>query len=196
MRIHRRILQSYSIPLTLLAMAGLHACGEDPKKEAAAAPPAETPYGSVSEIGRYLQRIEPLKVKIGQLQARYESGLSSNRGDDQRLGTGQNLANLAAELEPQMKSLLESCESIEPPALLAPVHRDTKKLILLRLGAYQKTREGWHVESTEGGSFRLANDQYYRAAESQLAEANRLIQQLNREMSKIYIALEQVSAGT
>jgi hypothetical protein len=83
-----------------------------------------------------------------------------------------------------LQQLLQRFDSIESPPLLANFHRDVRKLIALRLSAYDKTIEGWSYEET--GSEPKA---IYAQVERTLAEANQLIASLNGEMTKINAAL-------
>ncbi len=84
----------------------------------------------------YLQSIGPFVQQISQLQAVYETALASGSGDSaDRRGTGRNLAARAKEASPQLQQLLQTFDAVEPPPLLAPFHRDVRKLINLRLDA-------------------------------------------------------------
>jgi hypothetical protein len=92
---------------------------------------AETAYGSVSEVSGYLQIINPHINTFSELQRQYEDALaSSKQGSSDRRGTGRNLATKAAAVRPGLQSVLEELDSIEPPPLLAPFHRDTRKMLV------------------------------------------------------------------
>ena len=150
-------------------------------------PEPETPYGSVDDVSRYLQAVNPYVQEIGQINARFEEGLGSSTDDQgRRRGTGRNLAEAAEVVQNLLRHVLGDFEKIEPPPLLAPFHRDTKELILSRLDAYETMSRGWDTQQV-GGDF----EPIYRQAESKLEAANALIQRLNSEMLKINTAVQQ-----
>ena len=162
------------------------ACGQSSQEEEqATADPSQASYGSTAAVSAYLQQITPHIEEIGQLQGQYETALSSAKSENaDRRGTGRNLSAKAKEVRPQLQQLLQRFDSIESPPLLANFHRDVRKLITLRLSAYDKTIEGWSYEET--GSEPKA---IYAQVERTLAEANQLIASLNGEMTKINAAL-------
>ena len=78
-----------------------------------------------------------------------------------------------------------------PPPLLSPFHRDTKKLILLRLEAYRAAIEGFDVQQSGSDEF----DAYYADAEEKFRQANALIGELNTDMQNITAAVQRASGG-
>ncbi len=169
---------------TLLVLAS---CGQ-PEPEAPAAPP-ETPFGTVAEVQAYLARIGPYVQEVGSLQASVEQGLSSgDPAGGPRRGTGRNLSEGAAAIHPRMQAIVKEFDALEPPALLAPFHRDTKKLMLLRLEAYRLLMEGWQTEEA-GGDFQAL----YDSAETRLRDANEMIRLLNGQIVQITKSVEVAS---
>lgn len=183
-----RKLAAIVLPLFLLASCG-RPQEETPSADSAAADAvatAGTAYGSVAEVTTYLASLNPHIQRIGQLQAQYEEALAEARQEaSQRKGTGRNLADKAAAVKPELQAILRALDAIEPPPLLAPFHRDTRKLVATRLEAYGRTVEGWAAEQ-KGDEFASL----YRQAEAKLDEANQLIIQLNAQMQQINAALE------
>jgi hypothetical protein len=152
---------------------------------------ADTPYGNATEVSAYLTALQPNVQRVSELQREYEQALSSAAQDaTSRRGTGRNLATKAEQVRPQLVAVLDQIDAIQPPALLAPFHRDTKKMVVARLEAYAKTMEGWEVEQA-GGDFEAV----YREAEQRLQEANALIRQLSERFDKISSALQQAEAA-
>ncbi len=177
-------MKRFLLPSFLLALL-LTACGQSSQEQEVASDGDDTPYGSSEQVSAYLLEIGPYVQQIGQLQSHYETALASARGEsNDRRGTGQNLSDKAKEVRPQLQELLQNFDQIEAPALLAPFHRDMRKLITTRLAAYDKTVDGWASELEGGG-----HEVLYREVEDSLAEANRLIASLNEEVKKINMAL-------
>ena len=104
-------------------------------------------------------------------------------------GTGQNLSRVMEEARPRLQKLHEDFSRLTPPPLLAPLHRDIEKLMVLRLAAFDATRKGWQLEQEQGDSKRL-----YTEAEDKLREANELSAGLNDQLKEINTALQQVSS--
>ena len=142
---------------------------------------ASTAYGTVEEVSEYLDAINPHVNTIGQLQRDYEQALaSSKQGASQRRGTGRNLAEKAAAVRPGLQAELDALDAIQPPPLLAPFHRDTRKMLTTRIDALARVIAGWELEQA-GGDYEAA----YREAEARYETANQLILQLNTEMNRI-----------
>jgi len=138
-----------AIPLACASLALLlGACGQQSSQDEV--PPPSTPFGNQKEVQAYLVQIGPFVSEIGEIHGRWEQALGSHgEGTGQRRGTGRNLGVAAAEAEPQVEQLLKRLDEVAPPPLLAPFHRDTRKLIRLRLEAYAAAREGWQAEGEE-----------------------------------------------
>jgi len=182
-------LRTTSIIATSLLMASMFAaCGPgeetaDPQSGGQEQHPTSKPatdYGSREEAGEYLKAIEPFIQGIGTIQASVDKVLGSSGK-----GTGENLAPAATAARDQLNQLLEEFNAVQPPPLLAPFHRDIKKLIALRLEAYAATIEGWEFEQ-RGGDFRGR----YDLAQNNYKEANEVILQLNEEVAEIHQAVQ------
>lgn len=179
-----------SLALALLTLA---ACGtsqdETPKQQPEPAA-AETAYGSAAEVTAYVETIMPLVQRHNRLLSSYEEALASaKQGTADRRGTGRNLSEKASSVQPQLTNLLTELDDITPPALLAPFHRDTRKMVATRIESLTKTMEGWKIEQA-GGEF----EPVYREAEAKYADANEIVVRLNTEMGQVQAALQQVSA--
>ncbi len=172
------------IATSLLATIIFTTCGDDSDESRAEHQP-ETAYGSTEEINRYLGTIDPFIHRIGTIQATVDDGLGSSGK-----GTGENLAPAASDARELLNQLFAELDAVEPPSLLAPFHRDIKKLISLRLAAYEATIDGWELEQ-DGGDFRS----HYDDAQNKYQEANEVIVGLNGEMAKIHKAV-QATAGS
>ena len=139
----------------------------------------ETPYGSEPEISAYLQTVNPYIRLVGELQLEVD-GVVSTSGK----ATGKNLSEMMEQVRPQLEEALGQLEKIEPPPLLAPLHRDIKKLMIVRLDAYRLTIAGWYKEQED------SDMSLYKGAETKLAEANQIIQQLNEDLKEINASLQ------
>ena len=171
------------------------ACGtaEDEKSttQAAESPGVDmskkTAYGTVAEVSAYLETINAPIVKIGALQQQYEEALASaKQGAADRRGTGHNLATKATEVRPGLQAVLRELDAIEPPVLLMPFYRDTRKMLATRIEALAKTIKGWDVEQADGDF-----EAVYREAEKDYESANQLILQLNTEMNRINSSVQE-----
>ena len=169
-------------------------CGKTEEEASAngqpeSAPPdmtASTAYGSVAEVSAYLNAINPHIETIGGLQKDYEEALASSRqGASERRGTGSNLAEKAASIRPGLQSELDALDAIQPPPLLAPFHRDTRKMLATRIDALRRVIAGWELEQA-GGDYEAV----YREAEDKYESANQLILQLNTQMNRINTSLK------
>ncbi|MBT3342919.1 MAG: hypothetical protein HN712_00035 [Gemmatimonadetes bacterium] len=187
-------MQRILTPFCALALL-LTACGQStPEQETdqQATEAAATDFGSAADVQAYLQNIGPHVQRISELQALYETALATGADDSvDRRGTGRNLATKAADAKPQLQELLVTFDTIEPPPLLAPFHRDVRKLINLRLDAYGKTIKGWDAELAGG-----EHEAIYGEVEKTLAEANQLIQALNEQMVQITTSLASAASAT
>ena len=186
-------------PALLLSLFAL-SCGKTEEESSASNPSestavdmsASTAYGSVAEVIAYLEAINPHVEAIGELQKDYEEALASSRqGASERRGTGSNLAEKAASIRPGLQSELDALNAIQPPPLLAPFHRDTRKMLLIRLDALARTIAGWELEQA-GGDYEAV----YREAEDKYESANQLILQLNTQMNRINTSLEAAARSS
>ena len=179
--------------LLLGAALTMTACGgpeeEDSQAQqqadSASAAASSTAYGSVEEVSSYLVSIDPFIREVSAIQVGVDT-LVGSAGK----GTGANLAPAAGDARQRLNQLLDDLAALEPPPLLAPLHRDIKRLITLRLEAYTSTVRGWEIEQS-GGDFRAQ----YDAAQGKYSEANDVIVALNGELEKIHQAVLAASAG-
>lgn len=171
-------------------MFALSACGGGEDEEAAqskSASTADTPFGSVEAVTTYLVAIDPFVREISAIQADLEQRGVGSTGS----AAAANLAPAAADAETSLKAILADFEELTPPPLLSPFHRDTKKLILLRLEAYRAAIEGFDVQQAGSDEF----DTYYADAEEKFRQANALIGELNTDMQNITAAVQRASGG-
>jgi hypothetical protein len=170
-------------------------CGKTEEEASAngqseSAPPdmtASTAYGSVAEVSTYLNAINPHIETIGRLQKDYEEQAlaSSRQGASERRGTGRNLAEKAVAVRPRLQSELDALDAIQPPPLLAPFHRDTRKMLAARIDALRHVIAGWELQQA-GDDYEVA----FREAEAKFESANQLILQLNTQMDRINTSLK------
>ncbi len=146
--------------------------------------PASTPntaYGNAEQIQTYLQKINPYIQEVGKIQFQIDQQVGSSGQ-----ATAANLAPAMEKYKPGLQKILDEFSLIEAPPLLASFHGDVKKLMILRLEAYNTTIRGWAKEQ-ETGEHTL-----YEDAEIKLKEANELIAKLNAEMTQINQALGDI----
>jgi uncharacterized phage infection (PIP) family protein YhgE len=170
----------YARYLYLFAAAAvtLNGCGRKDKE-------AQTPYGSPAEVAAYLQKARPF---IHQVSA-YEVELHGKVGTSGQ-ASGQNLSAAMEAIKPRLQESLRQFEQIDPPALMAPFHRDMKKLMVTRLEAYDNTIKGRQLELASGDTT------LYKKAEQQLMEANQISLQLNEQIRQINQAIQQAAASS
>lgn len=142
-----------------------------------------TPYGTKTKIETYLNRINPHVQEVGRIQLSVDKNIGSSGR-----ATGSNLAPVMKRLKPNLEAILDTLSGLNPPPLLSSFHGTFKKLITLRIAAYDTIIKGHKIEK-ETGDLSL-----YEQAEAQLDEANKLIVLLNGEMSKIMESLEPSSS--
>jgi len=176
----RAILMKYFLPILLFAALG---CGSQEEEQAASTqdpPMARTPFGSVEAVKTYLTQINPFIQKVGQLHAVVDQQMGSAGR-----ATSKNLAVAMEGVRPQLQKTLDDFRQIDPPPDLRSFHDDIQKLMETRLKAYDLTIEGWQREQ------KTEDTAWFEEAEGKLQEANDLILQLNTEMQKINLALQQ-----
>ena len=136
-------------------------------------------YGTIAEVSEYLHSVNPHIRTVGELQLEVDKVVGTSGR-----ATGQNLAAVMETVRPRLKTVLDEFEKIQPPPLLAPLHRDIKNLMLVRLEAYGITIKGWQKEQN-------SNDMsLYKDAESKLAAANQMIEQLNNNLKEVNSELQ------
>ena len=169
--------------LTLLTLAGCGPQQEEPASQSQTDLSAvQTLYGSAADVKKYHDQITPLIQTGNALHMNvYEAVGASNAA------TGQNLARAITNLQVSAKtqSLIDELDQIQAPPLLAPLHRDIGKMMLLRLEWYDLILKGWQLEQEK------QDDSLYAQAEVKLRELNALGEKLNVDLHEIYQALEQ-----
>ncbi len=178
---------SRSIAAPFLMAMALAACGsqqEPPPLPAEQQPAAEadTAFGSRGDVETYLVAIDPHIRQVSELHRQmYEVVGSAN------IATIENLARFIRESDAvvSLQQSVEAFESIEPPPLLAPLHRDIEKMMLLRLEGYELTVAGRETEVTATPSNHLER------AEKKLEEANAITRTLNSRLQEVNEALHQ-----
>jgi len=157
----------------LIVFTFLYGCGQEPE-QAVKQPTAQTQYGTPAEVTVYLQTMGPLIRTVSQAEITVQKQVNASGK-----ATGKNLSAAMQEVLPSLQEAFYTFDKIEPPPLLAPLHKDIKKIFALRLDAYNQTIKGWELEQAEEGS------DLYVQAEAKMKEANILSQKLNQEMAKI-----------
>ena len=164
-------------PVFLCALAivglGLWGCGDEDEGE------AETPYGTAAEIREYRRQLEPVIVEVNDIEMEVYRTAVGSSGQ----ATAANLAAAFERLRPRLQAVLEAVGQIEPPPLLGPLHQNIRRLIVLRLEAFDTLLEGWSA----------ANEDLYQVAEDRLSQANALIPELNEELESLDMAM--IEAG-
>ena len=163
----------------LAVLAGLVGCGGDGKGA------NETPYGSAAEVGAYRRQVEPVITAVNDIEMDWQGTAVGASGE----ATAANLARAFERLKPRLLQALEDFEHIEAPPLLAPLHRDIRRLIILRLEAFDALLAGWN------GADEAAAEVLYEAVEEKLRLANELVPRLNRELQQVDMALLAAADG-
>ena len=143
---------------------------------------SSTPYGTKAEIETYLNRINPHVQEVGRIQLSVDKHIGTSGR-----ATGSNLAPIMKGLKPNLEAILDTLSVLNPPPLLSSFHGNFKKLVTLRIAAYDTVIRGYKIEK-ETGDLSI-----YEQAEAQLDEANKIIGLLNGEMGKIMKSLESSS---
>ena len=176
-------------PILIFFSCGNQDGGKIPEQKAASPkvqiqeePVSSTPYGSKVEIESYLNRINPHVQEVGRIQLLVDKNIGSSGR-----ATGSNLAPVMKGIKPDLEAILDTLSSINPPPLLASFHGNFKKLVTLRIAAYDTIIRGYELEQKTGDL------SLYEKAETNLDEANKLIVLLNEEMGKIMESLASSS---
>ena len=140
------------------------------------------PYGTKVEIETYLNRINPHVQEVGRIQLSVDKKIGSSGK-----ATGSNLAPVMKSMKPNLEAILDTLSGMNPPPLLSSFHSNFKKLVTLRIAAYDTTIRGHELEQKTGDL------SLYKEAEANLEEANKLIVLLNEEMGKIMESLASSS---
>ena len=164
----------------ITAMIG---CGAEQEPPPPPPEPTATPFGAIEEVEKYMQAIDPYIRQVSDIQSKmYEVVGTSN------VATGQNLAQFIVDTEAieGLQTSIESFNGIVPPALLAPLHRDIEKMLVLRLEGFKLTLQGREAEATKS-----PGDQYTQAT-GKLEEANAITIGLNDRLKEVNQAVHSI----
>ena len=153
-----------------------------PKPEETTPAVTQTEYGSSEEVKSYLDKINPYIQEVGNIQIKVDQAIGSAGK-----GTSKNLASAMEQVLPRLQTAHTNFSAIQPPPLLASLHRNIEKLMTIRLEAYRITVEGWKLERDK------KDISWHEKAEAKLQQANDLIIQLNKELQGINLALEKAT---
>lgn len=145
----------------------------------------ETPYGDFGQVQGYLNSINPFIQEVGKIHLEVNKAVGASGQ-----ATNANLALAMGKVLPRLKTAIGQFKKIAPPLLLAPLHADIKKLMVLRLNAYETTINNWNIEKQDGH----LDSALVVKAENTLREANELIRKLNEQMSQVNLAMEKASS--
>ncbi len=169
----------FFLALLLIAAIGCGSGDDQVAQDSSKQGSTETSYGTLEAVSGYLVSVNPYIRTVGELQMEVDKVVGTSGK-----ATGQNLAAVMEGVRPRLKTVLEDFEKIQPPPLLAPLHRDIKNLMLVRLEAYDITIKGWQAEQDS------KDMSVYKGAESKLAAANQMIEQLNQDLKEINTAIQ------
>jgi uncharacterized protein YoxC len=150
--------------LAVCLLLGVWGCGGDENK-------AETPYGNAEDVRVYREQINPLIDEINAIEMEVQETAVGASGQ----ATAANIAAACELLCQRLRAVLEELEAIEPPALLAPLHREVRQVVLLRLEAYNAVLEGLGEQ----------DEQLFSEAVEKLNQANVLAAQLNEDLEEV-----------
>jgi hypothetical protein len=144
----------------------------------------ETPYGDLGQVQGYLNSINPFIQEVGKIHLEVNKAVGTSGQ-----ATTANLALAMGKGLPRLKAAIGQFEKIAAPLLLAPLHADIKRLMVLRLNAYEATINNWNIEQ-QG----VLDSGLVVKVENTLREANELIRKLNEQMSQVNLAMEKASS--
>lgn len=102
-------------------------------------------YGSNESIKEYLANIEPLIKGYSQIQSEIYSARGSSG-----VFTGKNLGQKTKEQKPALVEVSDKLEEIEPPPLISPFHNEFKRLLALRISAFDAAIKAAQLEEASG----------------------------------------------
>ena len=138
----------------------------------------------MGQVQGYLNSINPFIQEVGKIHLEVNKAVGTSGQ-----ATTANLALAMGKGLPRLKAAIGQFEKIAPPLLLAPLHADIKKLMVLRLNAYEATINNWNIEQ-QG----VLDSGLVVKVENTLREANQLIRKLNEQMSQVNLAMEKASS--
>ena len=131
-------------------------------------------YGSKVEIEEYLNKIDPLIKRYGQIQAEIYSVMGSSG-----VFTGSNLGRKTKEQKPALLEVSSNLNTIEPPPLISPFHDDFKHLLVLRIDAFDAAIRAQEMENTSGDT------SAFKDVTEKFALSDKQIVKLNDQIKKI-----------
>jgi len=138
------------------------------------------PYGTKESIEEYLNKIEPLIKKYSQIQNEIYTAMGSSG-----VFTGGNLARKTKEQKPALLEVSNKLEIIDPPPLITPFHNDFKRLLVLRISAFDAAIQAHELEKTTGDT------SAFTEVTNKFALSEEQIVKLNDQMLKINESLFQ-----
>ena len=131
-------------------------------------------YGPKESIEEYLKKIEPLIKEYSQIQNEIYTAMGSSG-----VFTGSNLARKTKEEKPALLEVSNKLEIIDPPPLIAPFHNDFKRLLVLRISAFDAAIQAHELEKTTGDT------SAFTEVTNKFALSEEQIVKLNDQMLKI-----------
>ncbi|MEE3234545.1 MAG: hypothetical protein VX294_10290 [Candidatus Latescibacterota bacterium] len=135
-------------------------------------------YGSNESIKEYLANIEPLIKGYSQIQSEIYSARGSSG-----VFTGKNLGQKTKEQKPALVEVSDKLEEIEPPPLISPFHNEFKRLLALRISAFDAAIKAAQLEEASGDTAGFIE------VTEKFALSDKQIAKLNDQMQKIRKAL-------
>jgi len=135
-------------------------------------------YGSNESIKEYLANIEPLIKGYSQIQSEIYSARGSSG-----VFTGKNLGQKTKEQKPALVEVSDKLEEIEPPPLISPFHNEFKRLLALRISAFDAAINAAQLEEASGDTAGFIE------VTERFALSDKQIVKLNDQMQKIRKAL-------
>ena len=166
---------------TLLLIVVISSCGSEQAEQKLEPKGATTDFGSVDEVRQYMQEIDPFIVQVSSMHQKIYTAVGTSSS-----ATGENLSTVIREINAiaKMNDLIENFNQMEPPALLAPLHRNIEKLMILRADSYSLVEQGWRLEGEDKGT------ELYQQSEDKLKQANALSLELNNQLADVKKALQ------
>ena len=136
-------------------------------------------YGSRVEIEEYLNKIDPLIKRYGQIQAEIYSVMGSSG-----VFTGSNLGRKTKEQKPALLEVSNELNTIVPPPLISPFHDDFKHLLVLRIDAFDAAIRAQEMENTSGdtSAFKDVTDKF-SLSDKQIIKLNDQIKKITDSMT-------------
>ena len=168
----------------LLLIVIISSCGTEQEEQKSEPKVAATAFGSANEVSQYMQAIDPFIVQVSSIHQKIYTAVGSSSS-----ATGENLTRVIQEIDAiaKMKDLIENFNHITPPPLLAPLHRNIEKLMILRADSYNLAAQGWSLEADDQGT------EIYQQSEDKLKQANALSLKLNHQLEDVNKALQTAS---